>query len=212
MSNNEIYTFYPHFKEFLPLFRDVTSVWIGDGENTGELGMLYASYANEQVSKIGSVSLYGIAVDNGYEGSEQEWMQGIIHLAALYKGATSVVTYQNSDNGSTAPTGTWTNNPSPVKGMYLWAKNELTWPDQSKSNVYTVSYIPRDGAGNVETVNGQEGNVVLHGANIPISGTDNQTIKDYTDDIVTDLHDYVEDAIGAIETATTEEINALFTT
>ena len=67
MPSNGIFEFYPSFKEFLPVYRDVTRIWMGDGETTGESGMLYAEYADGHVQELGWVSMYGLAVQEaGY--------------------------------------------------------------------------------------------------------------------------------------------------
>lgn len=194
-----IFTFYPQFKEFLPLYRDVTRVWIGDGENTGEKGMLYAEYANGQVAELGFITLYPLAVEGGYTGTEAEWMDAIIHLAASNKGATVVTTYQNSDNPSTPPldSDNWSPTPSPQQGKYLWARSTLTWADQTQSNIYNVSYIGQDSS--LVSVNGLTGEVVLHGENIKISSESNETIKSYVDSITFEP-----------EIATDADIDALF--
>lgn len=174
-----IFTFYPQFKEFLPVYRDVARVWIGDGVHTGESGMLYAQYVDGTVVELGYVTLYSQAVEAGYTGSAADWVDGVINLVAMNKGATVRVTYQNSTSGTVRPTGEWTNEPHPEQGKFLWSKLVLTWIDSSTSEVYLVSYEGRDSA--VVSVNGQVGEIVLHGSNLPISSTSEQTVKDYID-------------------------------
>lgn len=55
------------------------------------------------------------------------------------------VTYQNHSNGTTAPTGSWSDSPSPVKGTYLWARTITSYTDGEKITTYNVSYNATDG-------------------------------------------------------------------
>ena len=61
-------------------------------------------------------------------------------------GVSSVsVTYQNHSNGTTAPTGSWSNSPNPVKGTYLWARTITSYTDGEEITTYNVSYNATDG-------------------------------------------------------------------
>lgn len=58
---------------------------------------------------------------------------------------SAVVRYQNHTNGTTAPTGTWTENPSPIKGQYLWTRTVTTYTEGDPVTTYSVAYQAIDG-------------------------------------------------------------------
>lgn len=196
--------FYPSFSEFLPVYRGVSRVWIGDGVSTGTTGVLYAEYADGTVSTLGSVTCYAAAVEAGYTGTERQWLSMLMSVSQLVSGTQISISYQSSNSGTTHPDAStgWSSNPSPVKGEYLWAKIEITWTSYSPTIVYIVSYQGKDGEkgedGQVQSVNGEIGDVTLYGDTILISSTENQSIKDYIDQNMT------------LEFATDEDIDALF--
>jgi len=196
---NDIYTFYPHFSEFLPVYRGVSRVWIGDGVNTGTTGMLYAEFETGEITELGSVTSYAIAVANGYTGTANEWAEALMSLAVMSKAATVSVKYLASNSGTSHPAADaeWGNSPSADPGEYLWTKITLQWMDSTTSDVYTVSYQGQDGG--VVSVNGQTGVISLNGANIPIAANNNQTIKSYIDTLTFDP-----------EIATNAEIDQMF--
>lgn len=196
---NGVFEFHPTFKEFLPSYRYVVRVWIGDGVNTGTSGTLYAEYEDGSQAELGSVSLYAKAVEAGFEGTEAEWLNMIIGVADLVKGATASVSYMISDSGVEHPdpdNPSWSDTPSFEKGKFTWSKVELTWIDTTKTTFYSAAYQGRDGS--VTSVNGQTGDVVLHGKNLAIAEEDEQSIKDYID----------ENVIPNV--ATREDIDSLF--
>ena len=98
-----IFTFAPRFNEFLPLYQNVIKVWIGDGINTGEAGMLYVQYEDGTNAELGSVSLYATAVKNGYEGTAEDWLQTIMSISDIVKGSEVSISYKVSDSGTTHP-------------------------------------------------------------------------------------------------------------
>ena len=66
--------------------------------------------------------------------------------AEAVKHAVITVSYQNSASGTVVPSGgEWDDSPSPVKGEYLWIKILFTWPDNTTSTLYNVTYIGVDG-------------------------------------------------------------------
>lgn len=69
------------------------------------------------------------------------------NVSAAGKGISStVITYQVSDSGTTAPTGTWlTSIPSVPAGSYLWTRTVITYTDGQTSTGYTVSYQSTNG-------------------------------------------------------------------
>lgn len=68
---------------------------------------------------------------------------------------SSTVSYQNHTNGTTPPTGTWTENPNPIKGQYLWTRTVTTYTEGDPVTTYSVAYQAidgTDGRGIVSTV------------------------------------------------------------
>ena len=80
--------------------------------------------------------------------------------------ATTSYAYQNSESGTTVPTGTWTNSPQPQEGKYIWSRITYTWTNGSVDNFYNVTYVGVNGTGSVNSVNGKGGNVILDGKDI----------------------------------------------
>ena len=60
------YTFRAKFEEFHILYRGVVRVWMDNG-------ILYAEYLDGVIQELGPASSYAIAVEHGYEGTEEEW-------------------------------------------------------------------------------------------------------------------------------------------
>lgn len=73
---------------------------------------------------------------DGLKGDKGEAGKGI---------KSQVVTYQNHSNGTTAPTGSWTNSPSPVKGQYLWTRTVTQYTEGDPVTTYAVAYNALDG-------------------------------------------------------------------
>lgn len=82
--------------------------------------------------------------------------------------ATISCSYQNSTSGTIVPTGTWTQDPQPTSGRFMWIRMEYTWTNGHVDYFYSVSYIGVNGTGSVNSVNGLGGDVVLDGTNIYI--------------------------------------------
>lgn len=59
---------------------------------------------------------------------------------------SSSITYQNSTSGTTVPTGTWSETPSPTKGQYLWTRTTLTFNTGKPVVSYAVAYIGTNAA------------------------------------------------------------------
>lgn len=130
--------------------------------------------------------------DPAYHNNSKYYSQVAYQYAESIKGVNLVISYQNSTNGTTVPTGTWNPTPSPTKGQYLWTRTVYNWTDARSSTSYTVTYIGADGDGNVNSVNGKKGHVVLHASDITMSQSDNTSVFDM------------------LQIATTSEIDALF--
>lgn len=98
----------------------------------------YTNGASTTAYSLGYVALDGTPGSPGSPGAPGANGVGI---------ASSAVTYQASNSGITAPTGTWSSTvPVVSKGQYLWTRNILTMTDSSSATAYSVSYIGADGA------------------------------------------------------------------
>jgi len=193
-----IFTFSAQFQELLPAYKDVTRVWIGNGIDTGTAGMLYAEYRDGHYTELGSVSLYRTAVENGYTGTEAQWLQMIMSVSDLVSGSEVTASYQVSDDGVNHPAedSEWSLIPVFERGKFTWTKLDLKWIDGTHTPLYFPAYQGQNGQ--VESVNGETGDVILHGSMLPITSTSDQTIKEYIDEN------------DDLDTATDDEIDAMF--
>lgn len=130
--------------------------------------------------------------DPAYHNNSKYYSEIAYQHAESIKGVNLVISYQNSTSGTIVPTGTWSTTPSPIKGQYLWTRTVYNWADSSSSTSYTVTYIGVDGRGDVESVNGKTGHVVLHASDITMSQSDDTSVFDM------------------LQIATISEIDALF--
>jgi hypothetical protein len=107
--------------------------------------------------------------------TQEEW-EDTGHKSIAY--AEFEVSYQNSNQGTAVPTGTWTNNPEPESGKFLWIRMKYIWTNGRVDYFYNVSYIGANGQGSVDSVNGMGGDVVLDGTDIFMDSTveDKETI------------------------------------
>lgn len=285
-----VLTFTPEFSDFISVYVGVKRTWIGDG-TTGDQGVLYAEMADGAIQNIGPVSSYYYALQSGYTGTFQEWVQTLLdasvnaqsaaqsasdasNSATIASGhantatqqagiattkaneasasstsagaaqsaaeeaqrkaevaishtprianndnwevwdiddeqwvdtghkckaeATTSYAYQNSTSGTVIPTGTWTQNPDPQNGKFLWIRIQYTWTNGTIDYFYNVSYIGVNGTGSVHSVNGLGGDVIVDGRNI------------YVDSNVAEKETLYA-AFDRINTAiTNQEIDALF--
>ena len=83
----------------------------------------------------------------------------VISLANVDDGASgrgvssTAVTYKSSSNGTSAPTGTWSQSvPAVSAGNYLWTRTIITYTDGTSSTIYSVGKMGETGA------NGDKGN------------------------------------------------------
>lgn len=71
---------------------------------------------------------------------------------------STVVSYQASTSGTTAPTGTWVANPPAVtKGQYLWTRTIWTYTDNATETGYSVAYVAKDGNNGSDGIAGKDG-------------------------------------------------------
>lgn len=101
------------------------------------------TYSDDTISTSYGISSMGAKGDKGDTG-------------ATGKGVKStVITYQASSNGTTAPTGTWNSSvPGVSAGQYLWTRTVITYTDNAISTLYSVS---RNGTNGQNGTNGTNG-------------------------------------------------------
>ncbi|QGJ84773.1 tail assembly [Lactococcus phage P1046] len=88
---------------------------------------------------------------------------------------TTVITYQASTNGTTAPTGTWsTSVPSVPKGSFLWTRTIWTYTDNATETGYAVAYMGTNGNNGNDGVAGKDG-VGIKTTTITYAGSTNGT-------------------------------------
>jgi len=159
---------------------------------------------NQNVSSGGSngmdgKSAYEIAVENGFEGTEAEWLVSLkgekgdpgkdgAPGTPGVKGATGAagipgndgrgvlsadVTYQAHTSGTVAPTGTWSNTvPTVAAGQYLWTKTLFTYTDDTDTTVYSVGRMGTNGSAGAKGDTGETGTTGAHPIGITLIKTD----------------------------------------
>ncbi|WP_375379054.1 interleukin-like EMT inducer domain-containing protein, partial [Lactococcus cremoris] len=71
---------------------------------------------------------------------------------------TTVITYQASTNGTTAPTGTWSASvPTVAKGSFLWTRTIWTYTDNTTETGYAVAYMGTNGNNGTNGIAGKDG-------------------------------------------------------
>lgn len=112
---------------------------------------------------------YEIAVEEGFTGSEQEWLDSL----KGEKGqdgqdgsdgsdgvgvVSSTVSYQTHTSGKTAPTGEWSTEVLEAdQGEYLWVKTTTKYSDGESIDTYAVSYNAKDGQDGSQGPKGEDG-------------------------------------------------------
>ncbi|SJN52155.1 Phage tail assembly [Sphingobacterium faecium PCAi_F2.5] len=70
----------------------------------------------------------------------------------------TVITYQASTNGTTAPTGTWAASvPTVPKGSFLWTRTIWTYTDNTTETGYAVAYMGTNGNNGHDGIAGKDG-------------------------------------------------------
>ena len=70
----------------------------------------------------------------------------------------TVITYQASTNGTTAPTGTWSASvPTVAKGSFLWTRTIWTYTDNTTETGYAVAYMGTNGNNGHDGIAGKDG-------------------------------------------------------
>ena len=101
------------------------------------------TYTDDQKTTMYSVARMGTNGTNGNNGN------GV---------SSTVITYQASTSGTTAPTGTWSSSiPSVPAGQYLWTRTVINYTSGSPSTIYSVGMIGKTGADGQpgESINGK---------------------------------------------------------
>lgn len=82
--------------------------------------------------------------------------------------SSTVIEYQESSNGTTIPTGTWSKTiPSVTAGQFLWTRTTINYTDSTKVYGYSVSQMGKTGATGATGAPGKDG----------ADGTDGKGIK-----------------------------------
>lgn len=96
------YTFYPTFSEYVTLYRGIVRTWMGDGTQSGDTpgqkGVLYAQYVNSMTQEIGPISSYAIAVAEGFQGDEDDW---VAYIANITTNAATIEAWAEQANTDT---------------------------------------------------------------------------------------------------------------
>ena len=119
------YTFYPEFGEYIPLYRGIVRVWLGDG-STGKAGNLYAEYIDGAIQDLGPVTSFAYAAREGIAGpgtpypTEEDWIN---YLANAYSHILDAEAWANGTRGG-----------QPIQpGDEVENKFSKYWAEQSKS-------------------------------------------------------------------------------
>lgn len=99
------------------------------------------TYTDNTTSTAYSVGMMGATGSTGATGNTGA-------TGATGNGVSStVVTYQASSNGTTAPTGAWTETiPSVSAGQYLWTRTVITYTNGTNATIYSVGMKGATGA------------------------------------------------------------------
>lgn len=165
-STNKYLWHYQHIAYNDGSSTDTTKTVVGVYGDTGlqtYVWIRYSAVEPTQDSDVGTVPDKWIGIYCGTSStaptsySSYEWYE--------YKGAkgdtgdasavtASSISYQQSDSGTTVPTGEWTVLvPTPVQGKYLWTRISITFNAGSPITFYSVAHYGIDGTGAVSTVN-----------------------------------------------------------
>lgn len=144
--------------------------------------------------------------------------------------SSTVIEYQESSNGTTIPTGTWSKTiPSVTAGQFLWTRTTINYTDSTKVYGYSVSQMGKTGATGATGAPGKDGTdgkgiksavttyqAAADGINIPTGEWSDtpptttadktymwsRTITTYTDDTTSIAY-----AVGATPEGVKEELN-----
>lgn len=96
------------------------------------------TYTDNKTSTAYSVGMMGATGPKGQTGATGSAGKGV---------KSTVVTYQASTSGTTAPTGTWSSSiPGVAAGSFLWTRTVITYTDNTTSTSYSVGKMGNTGA------------------------------------------------------------------
>ena len=96
------------------------------------------TYTDNTTSTAYSVGMMGATGPKGQTGATGSAGKGV---------KSTVITYQASTSGTTAPTGTWSSSiPSVAAGSFLWTRTVITYTDNTTSTSYSVGKMGNTGA------------------------------------------------------------------
>lgn len=91
------------------------------------------------------LTAYGLAVKNGFRGTEEEWLESLHGEPAELE--SSVTEYQAGLSGKEVPSGAWsTEVPEVAQGEYLWTRTTVTFDTGEPVMIYSVARMGMDGA------------------------------------------------------------------
>ena len=104
---------------------------------------------------------------------------------------TQNVSYQASNSGTVAPSGSWTSTiPTVPQGSFLWTRTQLVFNDGTAVESYSVSRYGIDGSGSVSMVNSispdGSGNVEITASDIALSN--NTSVQENITDLKSDVY------------------------
>lgn len=92
--------------------------------------------------------------------------------------SSTSIDYQSGTSGTTKPTGAWLNYiPSVANGNYLWCRTTVNFSDGTKTESFSVSYIPTNGTNGTNGKDGVDGKNGVDGKD----GKDAVSIKTITE-------------------------------
>lgn len=163
------------------------STWADTTDQPDDWMGVYAGTATTPPTTVSAYAWYGIKGATGATGAASSI-------------TTQNVSYQTSNSGTVAPSGSWTTTiPTVTPGEFLWTRTQLLFNDGTTVTAYSVSRYGIDGTGAVSSVNGVSpdayGNVALTATDIPVS--DNTSIQAHITDIESDVSD-LQTSLGKV--------------
>ena len=125
--------------------------------NTGTAAHVYIKYSHEEPTQDSDMSNVADEWMGIYSGTastapthytDYDWYKVKGDVGTPSALVTSVVDYQDGDNGTTPPVGTWSSTvPIVAQGHWLWTRTTLTFNSGTPVVVYTASRQGMDGEG-----------------------------------------------------------------
>lgn len=88
--------------------------------------------------------------------------------------ASATVEYQASANGTTPPSGSWSQSiPNVSNGQYLWTKTVVIYTNGSNTTTFGVGYIGLNGTNGIDGTNGKDGTSIVSASVIKLGSDGN---------------------------------------